>query len=197
MPRLPLHFQHYAGPLLILLLAGLLYGLEPWSQKYLQYDRLLIQDGQWWRLLTGHLLHTNFNHLLLNSAGVLLLWALHGQYYQYRRYLLFMLICGLGCSLGLYLFSVQLIWYVGLSGVLHGLFAWGAAMDIRHGIKSGWLLLLGLWVKVLYEQWVGPSAEVAELIGANVAIDAHLCGAATGTVLAFPALFWHFSHKEK
>ncbi|GGO70838.1 rhombosortase [Bowmanella pacifica] len=197
MPKLPLQFQHFAGPLLILTLAWLLYGLEPWSQTYLQYDRLQIENGQWWRLLTGHLLHTNFNHLLLNSAGVLLLWALHGYYYQYRPYLLFMLLSALACSLGLYLFSVQLIWYVGLSGVLHGLFAWGAMMDIRQGIQSGWLLLLGLWAKVIYEQWFGPSADVAALIDANVAIDAHLFGAISGTVLALPALFRHFSHKER
>ena len=50
-------------------------------------------------------------------------------------------------------------------------------------MKSGWLLLIGLALKVGYEQREGSSEQVANLIDANVAIDAHLFGALTGVVI--------------
>ncbi|GAA0356786.1 hypothetical protein GCM10009092_21280 [Bowmanella denitrificans] len=197
MLKLPCQPQQFSGPLLVLLLSFLFYFLEPWSQVHLTYDRTMLQSGEWWRLLSGHLLHTNFNHLLLNAAGMLLLWALHGHYYRFFPYLGLMLCCALICSIGLYWGSPELIRYVGLSGILHGLFAWGAGMDIRHGIKSGWLLLMGLWGKVLYEQWAGPSQEVAKLINANVAIDAHLFGALAGMLALAASVLTPFIKKRR
>jgi rhomboid family GlyGly-CTERM serine protease len=74
-------------------------------------------------------------------------------------------------------------WYVGLSGVLHGLFVIGAYFDIRQKLKTGWVMLLGVWVKVIYEQIFGASADVAKLIEANVAVDAHLFGTITGCII--------------
>jgi rhomboid family GlyGly-CTERM serine protease len=85
--------------------------------------------------------------------------------------------CSLGCTVGIYLFAQQLNWYVGLSGTLHGMFIWGAYLDIRHKVFSGWVLLGGVWLKIAYEQIEGPSVEVAKLINANVATEAHLFGA--------------------
>ena len=55
-------------------------------------------------------------------------------------------------------------------------------------MKSGWVLLVGVAVKVIYEQTVGGSADVAALIDAKVAIDAHLFGAMSGVLLFF--LMW-------
>lgn len=81
------------------------------------------------------------------------------------------------------LFSPDLIWYAGLSGALHGIFAWGACVDIKEKMKSGWLLLIGLAIKVGYEQIDGSSEQVANLIDAKVAVDAHLFGALTGITI--------------
>ncbi len=72
--------------------------------------------------------------------------------------------------------------YVGLSGVLHSLFVWGALKDIANNEKTGFFLFMGIWLKVIYEQIKGPSPEIAELINASVAIDAHLYGAIAGTL---------------
>jgi len=74
-------------------------------------------------------------------------------------------------------------WYVGLSGVLHGLFIIGAYFDIQNRFKTGWLMLIGVWLKVLHEQIYGASESVAKLISANVAIDAHLFGTITGSLI--------------
>ncbi|MFT4994925.1 MAG: rhomboid family GlyGly-CTERM serine protease [Paraglaciecola sp.] len=115
--------------------------------------------------------------------GLSLLWALHGQYFTTKSYLLFVLLMSLTCTLGIYFFAPRLDWYVGLSGTLHGLFVVGAYFDIRAGMKSGWLLLIGVWAKIAHEQWYGASQDVAQLIGANVAIEAHLYGAISGMLL--------------
>jgi rhomboid family GlyGly-CTERM serine protease len=169
-------------PLATIVVAVGLWLAEPYSSEVFAYDRNLISDGEWWRYVTGHFLHTNSYHLLLNVAGLGLLWALHGFYYQYKSIIWVILLC-IGTSSGIYFFSKNLVWYVGLSGMLHGLFIIGAYFDVTKKMKTGWLLLIAVWVKVIYEQYVGPSQEIAELIGANVAIDAHLYGTITGSLM--------------
>ncbi len=57
-------------------------------------------------------------------------------------------------------------------------------MDIRWGDKTGYLLFFGVWLKIAHEQYYGASTEVASLINANVAIDAHLWGALGGLVFS-------------
>lgn len=155
---------------------------------HFDYARQFIIQGELWRLLTAHLFHTNTNHLMLNLAGLGLLWALHGEYYSYFRIGAVYLITGLCIAIGIYMFTPELNRYVGLSGVLHGLFVWGACEDIRSGRKTGWLMLLGVGLKVLHEQIQGPDAELGAWINAKVAIDAHLYGAVSG------ALAYLFTH---
>ncbi len=74
--------------------------------------------------------------------------------------------------------------YVGLSGTLHGLFAYYALNEALNGRRSSWLLVLGVIGKVGWEQWFGASASTAELIGARIATEAHLAGLVGGLLLA-------------
>lgn len=153
-------------------------------QTALQYQRSALEQGQLWRALSGHLLHANHWHLLLNLAGLLLVLLLHGRYFCARQLLLQWLVFALAISALLYLFSTNIYSYVGLSGVLHAMLTLGAIKDVQQAERSGYLLLTGLIAKVAYEQWQGPDAELASLIGADVAIDAHLYGVITGLLLA-------------
>lgn len=69
------------------LLCALLYvgGLfTPSIDNLLAYRRSAISDGQWWRLITGNLLHTNHWHLLMNLAGLWVLLFLHHFHYRLR-----------------------------------------------------------------------------------------------------------------
>lgn len=182
MSTLPLSAQQIAGPLGVLIVSWLLFLLAPINYDWFAYERDLITQ-QWWRLISGNFLHTNFNHLLLNSAGVILLWALHGQYFTAKSYLLYVCLLCLATTLGIYSFAPQLLWYVGLSGALHGLFMLGAYFDIKQGFKSGWLLMIAVLAKVIHEQFYGASDDIATLIDAKVAIDAHLYGCIAGVFL--------------
>ena len=148
------------------------------------YHRDAISDIELWRIISAHFLHTNLAHLLLNASAIILLWTLHGNFYTIRQYFALFIFCAVITSLGLYWFSPELTQYVGLSGVLHGVFVWGAIWDIRHKDKTGYLLFIGVWLKIAYEQVYGASQEVSQLINANVAIDAHLWGALAGTLYA-------------
>ncbi|MFB2669040.1 rhombosortase [Shewanella xiamenensis] len=173
--------------LVVSLLCALLYvaGLfTPSVDNLLAYRRSDIGDGQWWRLVTGNLLHTNHWHLLMNLAGLWVVLFLHHFHYQLRGLtVLFILLC-LFEGIGLYLGYPQLLGYVGLSGMLHGLFAYGAVQDIRRKMYSGYLLLLGVIVKVGHEQFYGASDDVTAMIGARVATEAHLVGLLCGLVCA-------------
>lgn len=183
MLNLPIQKKYSLAPLLIIIVSIILALTEPLSSDLFAYDRSQLNEFQWWRLITGHFLHTNTTHLLLNTTGLVLLWALHGHYYKTLRYLMQFFVLCLGTAAGLYLFSEQMHWYVGLSGVLHGVFVIGAYFDIRQKLKTGWIMLTGVWLKVVHEQIYGASEGVAQLIAANVAIDAHLYGTITGSVI--------------
>lgn len=178
--NLPIAKQHSLLVVSLALLAFCAFIFDSAINSFFVYQYQLISQGELWRLFTGHFFHTNGFHLLLNLSALVLLWALHGQFYTVKNYGLLLFSCAAICSLGLFYFSPEIKQYVGLSGVLHGVFVFGAMMDIRHGDKTGYLLLLGLVLKIAHEQYYGASQDVKALIDANVAIDAHLWGAVGG-----------------
>ncbi|WP_299074452.1 rhombosortase [uncultured Paraglaciecola sp.] len=190
--NLPIERKFTLAPLSVILVCIILFLSEPLSSDLLAYDKNELHDFQWWRLITGHFLHTNNMHLVLNTLGLVLLWALHGHYYSTRHYLVILFLLCLGTSIGLLLFAPQMQWYVGLSGVLHGLFILGAYFDIQNKFTSGWIMIAGVWLKVIHEQIYGASEDIAQLIQANVAIDAHLSGTVSGCLVI---LFYIFNRR--
>jgi len=182
--NLPLKKKHSLLVAIIALLAILAYLLNDDIDSLFVYQYQLIIQGELWRIFTGHFLHTNGIHLLLNLAALILLWALHGHFYNLKNYSLLFITSALICSAGLFYFSPEINQYVGLSGVLHGIFVFGAIMDIRHKDKTGYLLFIGVWLKIAHQQFYGASKQVSTLIDANVAIDAHLWGAVGGLIFS-------------
>lgn len=179
---LPFKPTQTLAPLCVGVLILIAYFIPEKMSDFLIYKRELVSDGQAWRLLSSNFLHTNLNHVLLNLAGLTLLWAIHGYAYRWLTITALIVFCSFCVTLGLYFFSPDTTWYVGLSGALHGLFVWGAYQDIQHKIRSGWLLMLGVWLKIGYEQYFGAEQAIVDLIQANVAIDAHLYGAVGGLI---------------
>ncbi len=185
---LPLAYKHSFIVLIIALLSIIVfigeYTIGEVITQSLVYQRELIYQGEMWRLFTGHFLHTNGFHLLLNLAALFMLWALHGRFYTIINYLGLFLLCAVSTSVGIYYYNSSLIQYVGLSGVLHGVFVFGAIMDIYFKDKTGYLLFIGVWLKIAHEQVYGASRDVSDLIEASVAIDAHLWGAVGGLIFS-------------
>lgn len=112
---------------LALALPALIASALPDAVAALGWQRGAIADGQWARLLTAHFAHLDTHHLLFNLLGLVVIVDLLLARWTWRE--LAPLIAGsaLGCSLLLWCFEPELQWYVGLSGLLHGLWA-GAAL---------------------------------------------------------------------
>lgn len=175
------------GMLLFVLVLVILHFLPESLRSGLEYHRA--EPEQVWRALTGHLLHSNHWHLVMNLGALLLMLMLHQLYYSLSSFALLLFSGCVGISVLLYQFSPDIQIYVGLSGWLHCFITVGALLDIKHKIQSGWLILLGVIAKVAYEQWQGPDAELAALIDANVAIDAHLYGVICGLLLGLVCVY--------
>lgn len=180
--------KRYLPFLILAMLSTVLFFFPTKIQLSLEYNRLAIEAGQLWRLLTGHFLHSNLYHLLMNLCGLFVIMLLHAPLKQRLAFAWQVLILSLATSLCLWFFAKDLTLYVGLSGLLHAILCFGAVLDIRQGFRSGILILLGVAVKLAFEQFVGPDAELAAKLAAEVAIDAHLYGAVCGTLLGL-ALF--------
>ena len=54
---------------------------EP-ARRLLSFDREAIAAGQWWRLLSAHFVHIDLEHAVLNSLGLVLMWALFARDYS-------------------------------------------------------------------------------------------------------------------
>ncbi|UCG74185.1 MAG: rhombosortase [Chromatiales bacterium] len=153
-------------------------------QNWLRYDRVLFQAGQGWRVLTACLVHLGWPHLALNAAGLLLMCWIFARDWPPGRWLLALALAGVISTLGVHLASPRVFWLVGLSGALHGLFAFGAVGWIRQGDRLGWALLAGLALKVGYEQWMGGLPVSEAIVGGAVITAAHLWGTAGGLIAA-------------
>ncbi|MEW7864126.1 rhombosortase [Aeromonas diversa] len=149
----------------------------------LSFQREAIAHGQWWRIITGNLVHTNGWHLLLNVAGLWLLTQIFSDELNSWRLLAVIGLCSLGVTLGIWLWVPETQWYMGLSGALHGLFAWGIVQEWGHRRSAG-LLLAGLLLKLSVD-WLGGGTDgpSAALIGARVHVESHVIGAMSGAML--------------
>ncbi len=160
-----------------------------------QFDRGLIDQGQYWLLFTGHLVHLNWMHWGLNMAGLVIVAVFFSLYGNLFDWLFVLLFSALVTGLGLYWFHPELIWYVGLSGVLHGLFIYGAIREIRFYPFSGYVLVLLLAAKLFWEYMNGALPGSEEMTGGRVLVEAHLYGALAGLAAIFLTYPLHLFYK--
>jgi rhomboid family GlyGly-CTERM serine protease len=148
----------------------------------LRYDRGALAAGQWWRLATAHLVHLDLRHALLNGGGLALMWALFARDYRGRQWTLILAAAAVAIDLGLWFRDTDVLWYVGASGVLHGVMAAGTLAALRRGERDGFILAAFIIGKLAYEQSGGvlPFADSA----LRVVVNAHLYGAVGGLAAA-------------
>jgi len=154
------------------------------GREWLRFDRTAVANGEYWRLVSGHFVHLGLSHLVLNAAGFLLIWYLVSPFFALRQWLLITLYVIAGIDLGFWLLEPSLQWYVGLSGLLHGLLAAGVVGGFRSGRLDVWILGAALVGKLAYEQLLGPLPGSEESSGGAVIIAAHAYGALTGAIIA-------------
>jgi rhomboid family GlyGly-CTERM serine protease len=150
-----------------------------------RYDRAALETGQLWRLLTGHLVHLGWGHLWPNILALLLISGLVEEFLKPIEFAAASIAAALGIDVGLYAFNPGVPWYVGLSGVLHGLVACGALMMLQaRQFRIGAALALGVAAKLLFEQIHGPIPFTQASAGGPVIVAAHLYGTISGALAA-------------
>jgi len=127
------------------------------DKTQLYFSATEICRGQAWRLISGHLMHADLQHLLWNCLGLVVLGTL--LEYRSRRALITSLGAGIIFVNVLLLtpFS-QLDYYCGLSGVLNTLLL--VALWVEWKLTRSWLIIVlafGSIVKVLVETSQGIS----------------------------------------
>ncbi len=149
-----------------------------------RYDGALVTQGEYWRLVTAHVVHLGWGHLWPNLTALVLIGALFEDIFDAGMWLLTAAAAAGSIDLGLMLIDQDVDWYVGLSGVLHGFVAAGALTAVLRGQSIGWLLAIGLAAKLVWEQTMGPVPFTAAAVGGPVVVASHLYGAAGGLIAA-------------
>lgn len=180
-----LFFKRYpiaVWPLIFASIMALLAVFGRAGELALRFDSLAIRDGEIWRIWSAHWVHLGWQHALLNIGGLLLLAWLQPQG-RLRLWLTFYVMCSSLISL-YWLMTDYDAYYVGASGVLHGLLILGAFYSQWLDTPRKLLFILAILIKLIWEQTPYYSnAALVQLIGARVAVDAHFLGGLSGVLV--------------
>ncbi|MGK0248849.1 MAG: rhomboid family GlyGly-CTERM serine protease [Oleispira sp.] len=169
---------------------------EPISSQWLMFDRDAINEGQIWRLFSAHFVHLSPAHLLGNSLGVVLLAYIAGRSLNNLIGILLLVWCLLVVGIGLYGYAGYLEYYVGLSGVLHGLLLVAPFVSIFYSRRIAVCFLLVIVAKVAWEQSsFYDDMSMVGVIGGRVEVNAHLLGVIAG--LFFLLVYYAYSYYLK
>lgn len=160
----------------VIALLAALQALPPALHDALRYDRDALLGGELWRLLTGHLIHLGWVHWALNAVGLILCALLAEVPLTPWALVLRVTKLGLGVSLMLLVFDSQWSHYVGLSGVLYGLFVLVLWPQARRREPIGIVALCIVIGWMLWQTTAGPAQSEMELIGGRIVAHAHLFG---------------------
>ena len=170
---------HPWGVTLLVVAIALLAAGIPGASSGLQYDRSLIGQGQWWRLVTSHWVHWTPDHL---TWDLLAFAALTAAAIRLSRGRALATVALASCLIPvcIWVFNPELVRYRGLSGLASALYVlvvlevWGR---IPRGESRGkgvvaWLLLVGFAAKVVYELVSGERRVRAAILAEMATIPA-------------------------
>ena len=179
------------GPPAVLSLLCLLLTLAgPHLSQILRYDRAAIAAGEWWRLFSGNLVHLGYWHLLFNVLSLALLVLLCPEQLSPLEWLRRVVLIGTGMSLCLYVLAPSVQTYVGLSGLVYGLFALGLGRQALRRDEIAVACLVFLAARITWELVKGAPASETELIGGGVVAESHLYGICCALLYALAAYVW-------
>ncbi len=185
--RKPTLFERWLFPVAVFGVSlALLAGGEA-IREGLRYERTAVAAGEVWRLLSGHFVHLGPSHFALNMAGLGLVWYLVGDAIGRYQWLAVTAISVVTIDLGLWFFNPELQWYVGLSGVLHGLLVAGLVASASRERKEAIAVAIIVAAKIAWEQFSGPLPGSEASSGGAVIVDAHLYGAIAGLLAGIVA----------
>ena len=163
------------GPLTVLFLLGDL------ANPVLHYARAPILAGEWWRLITGHLVHLDTAHLAVNAAVVLAWLYLFDERDSLRSVLARLLVYALLTGVGMLMLSPGLQWMLGASAITYAMIAGSAFRAALEGPRPlGLLLLACLAARMAAEQIWGLNSWFSHFVDYPIVSQAHGYGIAAG-----------------
>ena len=152
------------------------------ARAALPYERsAILGAGEYARLLSAHFYHYDFAHLAWNLAGLALVAWLFAAEFSTRGWAVILLVSTAAVDLGFLVLEPQLEWYVGFSGVLHGLAAAGLVAWLVRTRDSITAIVAAVFVaKLAWEHLVGPLPFAGETLPIPVIHEAHTYGALGG-----------------
>ncbi|MEC8009845.1 MAG: rhombosortase [Pseudomonadota bacterium] len=142
-------------------------------------------NHEYWRVITGHLVHTNLQHCILNLTGLGFIYYAFVTQINWKESFSILIILMLGISLCLGLFDKM--YYYGFSAVLHGYLGFLLIRYWRAAPKMHSVLLLAVILKVVLENTGNLSSvdTTSALIDAPVATQSHAYGLTIGLLSGF------------
>ncbi len=186
--QLKFQYKFHASHILWLILFFTSFILQAfdWVDSW-RFKRELVEHGELWLMLSGHIVHLNWSHWFLNMAGLAIVAFFFSAYASVWLWISVILVSIFIINTGLWWWLTDVRSYVGLSGVLHGLFLFGALREIRHYPASGYVLVVVLLGKLAWEFFNGALPGSEEMAGGRVLTEAHLLGAIGGIIVWFVA----------
>ena len=168
------------------------------TTELLRFDRAAVDQGELWRLITSHLAHLSFAHLVLNILALALTAYVadpaHPWWQQLAMWLWLFVVTGVG----LWLFAPDLYYYVGLSGALHGALIIAIADSPFYSLRVRLLVVAVIVGKVIWEQsGLYDDMGNAELIGGRTETRAHFLGAVAGILWVLVIISWKRYERRK
>ena len=138
-------------------LASLLYVYLGAAAETLVWSRTDISDGEVWRLLTGHLIHSDVNHALWDILAFFIIGTMLEQYS--RKSMLIAIVTSLILiNSWLWWGLTDLLYYCGLSGIINTMMGLLLYQLWRQQPQPIILLISGLYIaKVLIENSMGQA----------------------------------------
>ena len=152
-----------------------------------RFDRFLF-DQQPILALSHAFVHLNAQHLMLNISGLVFIYLIFPSAFKSLLWIIALTASAVASAYGIFYYSPETEWLVGLSGALHGLFVYAA---LRSRASIAWLV--AIIIKLVIEQMPSlmPTNNLTQMteqfISNPVIVDAHLWGAAGGLLFFFIA----------
>ena len=197
--------QYRVTFILSIIITALFFSLGAVPEK-LYFNQEAIANGEIWRLITAHLVHSDLQHLIWNLCALIILSLLIEQHD--RLLLLVSIFIGIvSIDYCLWFYSIGIINYAGFSGVLNTLLVIALFQQLQknktHQAESHPLFfrllpaliytasLIKIVVEILSQQAIFTHTSW------QAVPQVHLIGFMAGTILAICILFMHSNSQLK
>lgn len=154
--------------------------------RYLAGVNILIDNGEYWRLLSPIFVHNDFTHLLFNSFSVLIFAPFLERSLGKPKFLISYLTCGIAGNLATFFIMPPSYTHVGASGAIFGLL----------GMYLGLVIQKKEHIHKQNQQTVFTIITIGIImtfLNTNINITAHLFGLLIGFIIGL----WMFRNKKR